>query len=88
MVEYVAEPDGILSFNVLDKPVLTIHQDGTLEVGAGYTPTEAGNIVIDAIRDAFPAVFQQCRAHEREKVARWMEGQGQPGYAAEIRNMK
>jgi len=34
------------------------------------------------------AAEQQARESQREDIARWLEGQGQPGYAHEVRYMK
>lgn len=44
-------------------PVLTITSDGFIEVGAGYTPTEAGDFFIEMVlRPAVRVMIAQERA--------------------------
>lgn len=41
-------------------PLATIHADGTLEYGPGYTPDEAARCFWDALRRLVPARCEHC----------------------------
>lgn len=43
-----------------DGPLVTIHPDGTLDYGPGYTPDEAARSFWDAMRHYMPARCPAC----------------------------
>ena len=62
--------------------------DGTAETNKERHPD--GGYIFDEVpawsESLVLAYALQERAAERERIARWLEGQGQPGYAHEVRH--
>jgi hypothetical protein len=50
-------PAGI-TFSVQSKAILTMHEDGRVTIGEGFTPDEAGKAALDAFVEAWPALLQ------------------------------
>lgn len=53
---------GSLRFSMSGKTVVCLKPDGTIEMGEGYTPTEAAEEFIAILRDALPGYLQKPRA--------------------------
>jgi len=68
-------PQPIIIINGETAPLVTIHPDGTLEYGEGYTPDEAARQFWDALRHFAPQQFRQPSAQaleeERDRARRW-----------------
>ncbi len=52
---------GTLRFAMNNKPVVCFKPDGTIEMGEGYTPTEAAEEFITILRDALPSRMNSSR---------------------------
>jgi len=53
--------------------VLKFNADGTMEIGPGLTPDEAGRAAIDAMRDQLKFIVDAAVAAERERCAKIAE---------------
>jgi len=71
---FSASPQTSIHFQCDNAPVLTICHDGTIEIGTGYTPTEAADEFLKHLQYIAPMWVKQLKEsaikeYERE---RWM----------------
>lgn len=52
-----------------NKVILALRKDGTVDIGEGMKPDEAGRAALDALVKAWPVLLAGARADEREACA-------------------
>ena len=65
---FVLSSERTQSIQFNSKPCLTIKADGTVEIGEGLTPDEAGRQAIDAMQYQLSFVIEQAKTDARREI--------------------
>jgi len=60
LLDFTPPPPTIAIMGADNTPLVTIHPDGTLDYGPGYTPDEAAHRFWEALRRLAPARCEHC----------------------------